>query len=139
MHTVSRFWGCTSSNLRLVFVSLLVMLACSALMFHSMSNTKSQAQTHVLAASYYSVKGNLSTTLTMNNKGPQPLAVQPTLFSTSGQRLDLPGVTVEGNSFQVIDLRDYSLVGTSLEEGSIQVLHEGHFLQLGAQIKMVDA
>jgi hypothetical protein len=30
---------------------------------------------HVLPASYYSLKGNLSATLTLNNKGPQPLDI----------------------------------------------------------------
>ena len=68
----------------------------------------------------------------MNNKGPQPLTVLPTLFNLSGERRDLSDVTVAGNSFTVIDLRDYGLAGTSFEEGSIQIEHHGHFLQMGS-------
>jgi hypothetical protein len=33
---------------------------------------------HVLVASYYSVKGRLSSKLLLNNKGPRPLEVRPT-------------------------------------------------------------
>lgn len=40
---------------------------------------------HLLAASYYSVKDNLTATLMLNNKGPEPVEVKPTLFSLTGQ------------------------------------------------------
>lgn len=93
---------------------------------------------HLLAASYYSLGGNLSATLMLNNKGPLPLDVRPTLFSLGGERLDLPPVIVEGKSFREIDLSQYGLAGTPFEQGSIQVFHRGKDLVLGAQIKMVD-
>ena len=94
---------------------------------------------HVLPASYYSLKGNLSSTLTLNNKGPQPLAVQPTLFSLNGQRLDVPPVIVGGTSFRVIDLRQWVAAGAGFDEGSLQIAHYGMDMQLGAQVKIVDA
>jgi hypothetical protein len=94
---------------------------------------------HVLPASYYSLKGNLRSTLTLNNKGPQPLDIQPTLFSLEGQRLDVPPVTVDGTSFRVIDLRQWAIPGAGFDEGSLQIAHYGMDMQLGAQVKIIDA
>lgn len=95
---------------------------------------------HLLAASYYSLKDNLSATLMLNNKGPKPIEVQPTLFSLGGERLDVEPVTVEGNTFRNIDLREWvALGGASFEEGSLQVFHRGKDLVLGAQVYLVDA
>ena len=94
---------------------------------------------HVLPASYYSLRGNLSATLTLNNKGPQPLDVQPTIFSLNGQRLDVPPVTVPGTSFRVIDLRQWAVPGAGFDEGSLQIVHYGMDMQLGAQVKVIDA
>jgi len=94
---------------------------------------------HVLPASYYSLRGDLSATLTLNNKGPDPLDIQPTLFSLSGQRLDLPPVTVDGTSFRVIDLRQWVTSGAGFDEGSLQIVHYGMDMQLGAQVKLIDA
>jgi hypothetical protein len=94
---------------------------------------------HVLPASYYSLKGNVSSTLTLNNKGPQPLDIQPTLFSMEGQRLDVPPVTVDGTSYRVIDLRLWAMPGAGFDEGSLQIVHYGMDMQLGAQVKIIDA
>jgi hypothetical protein len=94
---------------------------------------------HTLAAAYYSVENRLSAALTLNNKGPVPLDVQSTLFSLAGERLDLPSVTVEGDSHRVIDLGEYVLAGTAFEQGSLQVVYHGKDLQMGAQVKLVDA
>ncbi len=94
---------------------------------------------HVLPASYYSLRGNLSATLTLNNKGPAPLDVQPTLFSLNGRRLDVPPVTVGGTSFRVIDLHEWAIPGGGFDEGSLQVMHFGDDMQLGAQVKIIDA
>ena len=41
-----------------------------------------------------------------NNKGPQPLVVNPVFFDLSGVRLDLPAMTIPAKSFQEVDLRD---------------------------------
>lgn len=94
---------------------------------------------HLLAGSYYSMRGGLKATLLLNNKGPRPLEVRPTLFSLAGERLDIQPVIVEGNSFRMIDLREWVMVGgPSFEQGSIQLFHPGRDLVLGAQIYLVD-
>lgn len=94
---------------------------------------------HLLAASYYSLVGNLTATLMLNNKGPEPLEVRPTLFSLAGERLEVPPVTVEGRSFREIDLREFGIAGTSFEQGSIQLFYRGKDLVLGAQVTLVDS
>jgi hypothetical protein len=43
---------------------------------------------HLLAGSYYTLRNNYSAKLLLNNKGPRPIEVQPTLFSLSGERFD---------------------------------------------------
>jgi len=93
----------------------------------------------VLTGSYYNLGGNLRAALILNNKGPEPLDVQPTLFNLSGQRLDIPPVTVDGTSFRIIELRDWAVPGAGFDEGSLQILHFGMDMQLGAQVRMIDS
>jgi len=94
---------------------------------------------HLLAASYYKLADNLTTILMLNNKGPRPLEVHPTLFNRTGERRDLPVIIVAGTSFREINFADYGLAGTNFEEGSLQLTHKGKDLILGAQVKLVDA
>ena len=95
---------------------------------------------HLLAGSYYSIRGGLSATLMLNNKGPHSLEVQPTLFNLSGDRLEISPVTVEANSFRMINLSEWAaLGGETFKEGSVQLFHLGRDLVLGAQIYLVDA
>lgn len=94
---------------------------------------------HLLAGSYYSIKDGLSATLMLNNKGPKPLEVKPTIFNLAGDGLEITPVTVEANSFRMIDLREWiALGGDSYKEGSVQLFHLGRDLVLGAQIYLVD-
>lgn len=97
------------------------------------------AQPHILAASYYSLRNNLKTTITLNNKGPQPLEVKPTLFNMMGDNLEVLPVIVPSNSHKVIDMSEWapSTVST-FAEGSVQLFYQGKALLLGAQVKMVD-
>ena len=94
---------------------------------------------HTLAASFYRVRDNLKTTLTLNNKGPLPLEVKPTLFNQTGERLEITPVTVDANSFSVIDLREWvANQSQAFEQGSLQLFYRGNDLRLGAQVKIVD-
>jgi P pilus assembly chaperone PapD len=94
---------------------------------------------HFLAASYYNVGHNLTATLMLNNKGPEPVEVKPTLFSLSGERLDAAPIIVAGESFRNIDLKELgALPGTLFEEGSLQLFHKGADLVIGAQLYLVD-
>lgn len=103
------------------------------------SDEEEDNKPHLLAASYYSVKKNLSAKLLLNNKGPNTLEVRPTLFSLSGLRYDVYPIMVESNSFQMIDMREWiDAAGTHFQEGSIQVFHLGRDLVLGSQVYLED-
>jgi|GEM_PF-1085170 len=97
------------------------------------------AQTYTLLGTYYSLKNNQKSILMFNNKGPAPLVTNPSFFALSGQRLDLPAVTVPPMSYQEVDLKN--LLANHLpqfEEGSVQVTHQGAKLQLGVQVKILN-
>lgn len=94
---------------------------------------------HLLAASYYSVKDGYRSHLMLNNKGPDPVEVRPTLYALSGNRLDVSPIVVPGESFQNVDLSQLGAVpGTLFEEGSLQLFHKGPDLVIGAQLYIVD-
>lgn len=94
---------------------------------------------HLLAAAYYSFRDGFASELLLNNKGPRPLEVRPTLFSTGGERLDIAPVTVEANSFRMVDMREWVAgAGPQFQEGSVQVFHRGRDLVLGAQVFVTD-
>jgi len=94
---------------------------------------------HLLAGSYYTLKDNFSAKLLLNNKGPRPIEVQPTLFSLSGERFDISPVTVDSNSHRFEDFGAWAAIaGEQFREGSIQVFHRGKDLVLGTQIYLTD-
>lgn len=94
---------------------------------------------HTMTASYYKLQANLKTHISLNNKGVLPLEVRPTLFNLSGERLNVPAVTVDATSFQVFDIAEWAAAGgPSFQEGSLQLFYRGKDLLLGAQLKMVD-
>ncbi len=94
---------------------------------------------HLLVGTYYSVKNGLTSKLLLNNKGPDPLTASPTLLSMSGERFDVPPVTIDGQSFQMIDMSPWiNAAGPQFQEGSVEVFHLGKDLVLGAQVYLVD-
>lgn len=94
---------------------------------------------HLLAGSYYSLKNKFSAKLLLNNKGPNPIEVQPTLFSMDGERFDAPPITVDANSHRFEDFAAWAAIaGEQFREGSIQVFHRGKDLVLGVQIYLTD-
>jgi len=95
---------------------------------------------HVMAASYYSLQGNLKSSISLNNKGLLPLEVKPTLFNLDGERLDVPPVTIDATSFRIFDLAEWaSLGGPTFQQGSLQLFYRGKDLLLGAQVKITDS
>ena len=75
----------------------------------------------------------------LNNKGPLPIEVQPTLFSLNGDRFEAQPVIVDANSHRFEDFADWAATaGEQFREGSIQLFHRGKDLVLGAQIYLTD-
>ena len=61
---------------------------------------------HTMAATHYSFEGNLKASINLNNKGIVPLEVKPTLFNLAGERLEVPPVTIDATTFQVLISRN---------------------------------
>jgi hypothetical protein len=93
---------------------------------------------HTLPATYYSLRDDLTTRLTLNNKGPNPIVVQPTLFSPDGQRLDVLPVIVPGLSFVTVEIEQWVVRGTVFEEGNLQIMYYGKNRELGGHLEIVD-
>ena len=94
---------------------------------------------HLLAGAYYTINNNFSAKLLLNNKGPLPIEVRPTLFSVSGGRFEAAPVTVDANSHRFEDFAEWAAIaGEQFREGSIQLFHHGKDLVLGAQIYLTD-
>lgn len=93
---------------------------------------------YTLLGTYYSLKDNQTSVLMFNNKAPQPLIVNPVFFSMSGERLELPALTIAAASYREFDLRELLAgAGQQFQEGSVQVKHQGMKLQLGVQVKIL--
>jgi hypothetical protein len=95
--------------------------------------------TYKLTATYYSLKDGLSTTIMLNNKGPEPILASPTIYSLAGTRLSLAPITVPGSSYIDVDMHQL-LAGQpeGFREGSMKIAYSGGAQQLGAQVKMID-
>jgi hypothetical protein len=97
-------------------------------------------QVYVLAASYYSVRGNFVSRLTLNNKGPHEMRPGVTLYARDGRRHTFPNISVAPTSFSTLDLRDLvAQAGAGFEDGSIRVTYLGQKLEMGAQVRMTDS
>ena len=93
-----------------------------------------------LAFSYYTLREQMTAALTLNNKGPYPVEIRPVLYSLAGERLDVPPVTVGPTSHRVVNLAEWAAPGgPSFLEGSIQFIYEGKDLEVGGQVRLVDA
>lgn len=75
----------------------------------------------------------------MNNKGPQPIEVAPTLYGENGAIMQMPTVTVERNSFITVNLRDWvDFAGEAFRQGNIRLFHRGKDLVLGCNMLIID-
>jgi Bacterial Ig-like domain (group 2) len=93
---------------------------------------------HTLFGSY-SIEDNFTAKLLLNNKGGEPLDVQPTLYNAQGQELPFPTITVDPQSFKFVDLRELAANGgESYKKGTLKLIHGGVDLVLGAQIYSTD-
>ena len=93
---------------------------------------------HTLTASHYFTGRDWASTLTLNNKGPNPKVVVPTLYSLRGQSYSPGPVAVPANGFVDLDLRPWVRdAGAPFRFGSISVAYLGADLEMGAQVRLV--
>lgn len=94
---------------------------------------------HTLVGGYYTTRNGLDSKLVLNNKGPQPIEVSPTLYGATGEALQIPPMIIERNSHQFVNLRDWAnLGGEGFQEGNLRLFHRGKDLVLGTQIQIFD-
>jgi hypothetical protein len=125
-------------------IIIAVLLIASVYLFFSTSHPAKaqvpQVGTHTLVSSYYSLEGKMTSTLMLLNQGPTPFEVWPTLFNMTGKRLDVTPITMKGNQFREIDLRELvAKADPSFQQGSLQVLYQGKDLVLGGVVQLLDA
>lgn len=90
----------------------------------------------VLQGSYYDTR-RFDVTLILNNKGPDPLPVELTVYSLHGRRLDLPPQELPAQSANMLSLNELLRdAGAPFREGSLEVRYryEGCALVLSAGI-----
>lgn len=90
-------------------------------------------ETYKLTATYYSLRDNLTVTLMLNNKGPEPILATPTFYSMAGEPLHLAPITVPAASYIDVDMHQLlANAGDEFREGSMNIAYSGGNLQLGA-------
>ena len=93
---------------------------------------------HTVAASFYSTQG-YNAVLLVTNQGPDPMLVNPLLFNSLGERLEISPVTLEGNQVYTFNLNELAARGgPSFKQGSVQLKYDGHFVELGGALQMID-
>ena len=98
------------------------------------------SSTYTIAATYYSVRGNFTSQLTLNNKGAKVQSPRVTLYGRDGRRHTFTSILVPAASFIDVNIRDLTTAaGDGFEDGSIQVSYSGRMLEMGAQVRMSDS
>ncbi len=82
-----------------------------------------------MISTYYNTKDNWKSELVLNNKGPNPIAVTPILYSMEGEKFVAPIVTIAGESVYELYLDHLvASAGPGFAEGSYEFTHTGRFL-----------
>jgi hypothetical protein len=93
-----------------------------------------------MVGTYYTTEGNFKSTLILNNKGPNQIAVTPILHSQNGQTFTAPIVAVGGESSQEVDLNALaSIAGPQFRSGSFEFTYNGRMLEMGGGLRIVDS
>ena len=93
-----------------------------------------------MIGTYYTTENNFKSTLILNNKGPNQLAVTPILHGQSGQTFSGLPVTVSGESSLEVDLNAMALsAGSQFRSGSFEFTYIGRMLEMGGGLRIIDA
>jgi hypothetical protein len=85
---------------------------------------------------YYSLRDGMSSTLTLNNIGPNPTKVTVTIFNTEGRAHALDPITLDLHSFKEINLADVG-PGQDFDSGNIEVAYHGIMMGVTCQVSVV--
>jgi hypothetical protein len=130
----------------LIAVSIFVAKRSSAHGFNSIKKKQQgccanqPATLRRMIGTYYTTEGGFESTLILNNKGPNQIAVTPILHSQNGQTFTASPVAVGGQSSSEVDLNLLaSIAGPQFRSGSFEFTYEGRLLEMGGGLRIVDA
>ena len=93
-----------------------------------------------MIGSFYNTEDNFVSTLTLNNKGPNIIAVTPVLHGKNGQTFTAAQVLVNGESSVNVDLNAIAnSVGASFKSGSFEFTYQGRMMEMGGGLRIVNA
>jgi hypothetical protein len=93
-----------------------------------------------MIGTYYTTEGGFRSTLVLNNKGPNQIAVTPILHGKNRQAFTTPQVFVNGESSAEVDLNTLAAsAGSLFRSGNFEFTYQGRMLEMGGGLRIVDA
>jgi len=93
-----------------------------------------------MIATFYTTDDGFQSTLVLNNKGPNWIAVTPILYGWNGHSFTAPAVNVEGQSSLQVDLNKLAgNAGPQFRSGSFEFTYSGRLLEMGGGLTIVNA
>jgi len=92
---------------------------------------------HVVAVPYYNLTNGWNSTVMLSNQGPNQMQAEVVLFGLHGERLNAPPITLEPQSANMFDIRDWATAAFALQQGSLQVHYPGRDRELAGFVKIV--
>lgn len=93
-----------------------------------------------MIGTYYNTEDGFQSSLVLNNKGPNGIAVTPILHSKNGQTFTAAPVFVNGESSLKVDLNALATgAGAPFKSGSFEFIYQGRMLEMGGGLRIVNA
>jgi hypothetical protein len=93
-----------------------------------------------MIGTYYTTEDGFESTLILNNKGPNQIAVTPILHNQDGQTFAGSPVAVGGQSSSKVDINLLaSIAGPQFRNGSFEFTYEGRLLEVGGGLRIINA
>ena len=92
-----------------------------------------------MIGTYYNTENKMTSTLTLNNKGPHLIAVTPILYNLDGGRFIGSPITVAGEASENVELGLLAAIaGSQFRAGSFEFSYEGRVLEMGGGLRIVN-
>src|SRR5262245_41200571 len=90
---------------------------------------------------FYTTEYGFESTLVLNNKGPNQIAVTPILHGQNGQSFTAQPVMVDGQASSEVDLNTLAISagGSQFRSGSFEFTYTGRLLEIGGGLRIVNS
>jgi hypothetical protein len=93
-----------------------------------------------MIGTYYNTEDGFQSSLVLNNKGPNVIAVTPILHGKNGQTFTAAQVFVKGESSLNVDLNAIANnAGSHFKSGSFEFTYQGRMMEMGGGLRIVNA